>query len=89
MRTKTKFGRDPEGVEPGDEAGELDDPLAEDDEVQPVATSRVPASRTADSRQIRILHTEMNRTDPRPRPGTATGPGGMAVACPPPGPGDP
>jgi hypothetical protein len=65
VRTTTKFGRDLEGAEPGDEAGELDDPLAEDDEVQPAAASRVPASRTADSRQIRIRRTDMNRTDPR------------------------
>jgi hypothetical protein len=54
-----------EGMEPGDEAGEIDDPRAEDDEVQPTAASRAPASRTADSRQIRMLRTEMNRTDPR------------------------
>jgi hypothetical protein len=59
------LGRDPEGVERGDEAGELDDLLAGDDEVQPAAASRAPASTTADSCRIRILRTDMNRTDPR------------------------
>jgi hypothetical protein len=68
VRTKTKFGRDPEEVEPGDEAGELDGALAEDDdeddeddEVQPTAASRAPASRTTDNRRTRILRTDMNR----------------------------
>jgi hypothetical protein len=65
VRTKTKFGRDPEEVEPGGEAGELDEALAEDDdeddEVQPTAASRAPASRTTDNRRTRILRTDMNR----------------------------
>ena len=50
VRTKTKLGRDPEGVEPGDEAGELDHLLAGDDGVP--AGRGEPGSRQRDRGQL-------------------------------------